>query len=156
MAHRRLAEWGRLLNRHVCYQHGVDAHARTLGIELINTAVKDQVGVHQQADRNGRVLLADRRQHLETLGWRHAGGKCAQRRILDGRAICQRVRERNTQLQRVGTGFNQGIDNLQRLFRARVAQGDEGNERAFLAGLQLCKYVIVAFHQISPRAFRIS
>ena len=156
VAHRCLTEWRRLLNRHVCHQNGVDAHASAFGVKLIDTAVEHQVGVHQQADRNGRVLLANRRQHLEALGRRHAGGECAQRRILDGRAIRQRIGERNTQLQRVGPGFNQGVDNLQRLFRTRIAQGDEGNERAFLAGFQLCKYVIVAFHQISPRAFRIS
>ncbi len=156
MAHRRLAERCGLFNRHVGYQHRVDAHPRALGIKFVDSAVEYQVGVHQQTNRNARVLLADRRQHLEALGWRHACGKRSQRRVLNGRAIRQRVRERDPQLQRIGTGFNQGVDNLQRLLRARIAQGDEGNERAFLAGFQLCKYVIVAFHQISPRAFRIS
>ena len=102
------------------------------------------------------MLLTDRGQHLKTLRWGDARGKGTQSGVLNGRAIRQRVRERDPQLQRIGTGFNQGVDDLQRLFRARIAQGDEGNERAFLAGFQFCKYVIVAFHQISPRAFRIS
>jgi hypothetical protein len=72
------------------------------------------------------MLLTDRRQHFEALGWRHARGKGAQRRILDGRAIRQRVGERDPQLQRIGTGFNQGVDDFQRLFRAgspRVTKG---------------------------------
>ncbi len=156
VAHRRLTERRRLFNRHVCHQHRVDTHSGTFGIKFINTSAEHQVGVHQQADRNGRVLLTNCRQHFEALARRHARGKRAKRRVLDGRAIRQRIGEGNTQLQRVGTGINQGVDNLQRLLRAGVAQRHEGNERAFLAGFQLCKCVVVAFHQISPRAFRIS
>lgn len=41
----------RLFYRYVCHQNGVDTHARALGVKLINTTVKHQVGVHQQANR---------------------------------------------------------------------------------------------------------
>ena len=76
--------------------------------------MEHQIGVHQQPNGNGRVLLADGRQHLEALGRRDAGGESAQRRALDSGAIRQRIGEGDAQLQRVRTGFDQGVDNLQR------------------------------------------
>ncbi len=91
MTHCRLAERGRLFNGHIGNQNRIDAHARTLGVKFINATVKHQVSIHQQANRNGRVLLADRCQHLKTLRWRDASRKGAQGGVLNGRAICQRV-----------------------------------------------------------------
>ena len=77
VAHCRLTEWRRLFNGHVSHQHGVNAHAGALCVKRINTAAEHQIGVHQQADRNGRVLLTDRRQHFKALARRHARGKRA-------------------------------------------------------------------------------
>ncbi len=57
------------------------------------------------------------------------------------------------QLQRIGTGFNQSVDNFLATAPGPIAQRRR-NERAFLAGFQLCKCVIVAFHQISPSCFQ--
>lgn len=102
------------------------------------------------------MLLADGRQHLEALGRRDAGGEGAQRRALDGRAIRQRIGEGDAQLQRVRAGFDQGVDNLQRQRRVRIAQRHERDEGAFLAAFQTREQLLITFHQISPRAFKMS
>ncbi|MNF06689.1 hypothetical protein D3C80_2066940 [compost metagenome] len=75
--------------------------------------MEHQIGVHQQADRHAGVFLADSGQHFEALSRRDARGESAQRRTLNGWTVSQRIGERDTQLQRVGAGFNQGIDDLQ-------------------------------------------
>ncbi len=93
MAHRP-AERGGLFHRHVGHQHRVDADAGALGIERIDARAEDEVGIHQQADWDGRMLLADRRQHLKALRRGHSRGEGAQGRALDGRAVRQRVGER--------------------------------------------------------------
>ena len=151
----QLAERRGLFHGHVCYRDRVDTNARAFCIELVNTTVEHRVGVHQQTNRNGRVLLADRRQHFKALGWGHACRKGAQGGVLDGRAIRQRIGERNTQLQRVGAGFNQGVDNLQRLLRAGVAQRNEGDERAF-GGISVQQIRYRSVPSDFPRAFKIS
>ena len=156
MAHRRLAERGGLFHRHVGHQHRVDADAGALGIERIDARAEDEVGIHQQADWDGRMLLADRRQHLKALRRGHSRGEGAQGRALDGRAVRQRVGERDPQFKGIGAAFDQRIDNFQRLLRSRIAKGDKGDEGAFLAIFQLGKQRLIAFHQISPRAFRMS
>ena len=79
------------------------------------------------------MLVADRRQHFEALRRGDAGGKSAQCGTLNRRAVGQRVGEGDPQFQRIGAGFNQRIDDFQRLFRPRIAEGDEGNKGAFLA-----------------------
>lgn len=131
MAHRRLAERGGLFHRHVGHQHRVDADAGALGIERIDARAEDEVGIHQQADWDGRMLLADRRQHLKALRRGHSRGEGAQGRALDGRAVRQRVGERDPQFKGISAAFDQRIDNFQRLLRSRIAKGDKGDEGAF-------------------------
>jgi hypothetical protein len=58
------------------------------------------------------VFVANRRQHFKTLRRVNASGKGAQGCALNRRAIRQRIGERNPQLQGVGAGFNQRIDDL--------------------------------------------
>ncbi len=79
------------------------------------------------------MLVTDCRQHFEALRRGDAGGKSAQCGALNRRAVGQRVREGDPQFQRIGAGFNQRIDDFQRLLRPRIAEGDEGNKGAFLA-----------------------
>ncbi len=131
MAHRRPAERGGLFHRHVGHQHRVDADAGALGIERIDARAEDEVGIHQQADWDGRMLLADRRQHLKST----APGSLPRRRRAgprpDGRTVRQRVGERDPQFKGIGAAFDQRIDNFQRLLRSRIAKGDKGDEGAF-------------------------
>jgi hypothetical protein len=77
------------------------------------------------------MLLANRRQHLKALRRRHAAAKA--RRCAGWSGHPPAGRRRDPQLQRIGAAFNQRIDNFQRLLRSRIAKGDKGNERAFLA-----------------------
>jgi len=56
------------------------------------------------------MLFANTGQHVEALRWRHTRSKSTQICILNGRAIGQRIGERYTQFQCVGTGFDQRID----------------------------------------------
>ena len=58
------------------------------------------------------MFVANRRQHFKTLRWIDTRGKGAQGCALNRRAIRQRIGERNPQLQGVGAGFNQRIDDL--------------------------------------------
>ncbi len=51
---------------------------------------------------------------------------------LDGRAVRQRVGERDPQFKGISAAFDQRIDNFQRLLRSRIAKGDKGDEGAFL------------------------
>ena len=59
------------------------------------------------------MLLANQRQHFKALRWCDAGGKRTQSGFLNGWAIGQRIGERNAELKRVGTGFNQRINDFQ-------------------------------------------
>lgn len=67
MTQRGLAEGRGLFHGHIGNQHRIDADFLALGIKLINAFVKHQVGIHQKADGNGRVLLANECQHLKAL-----------------------------------------------------------------------------------------
>ena len=59
------------------------------------------------------MLLANQRQHFKALRRCNAGGKRSQGGFLYGRTVCQRIGERNAELKRVGTGFNQRINDFQ-------------------------------------------
>lgn len=130
MAHRRTAERGGLFHRHVGHQHRVDADAGALGIERIDARAEDEVGIHQQADWDGRMLLADRRQHLKALRRGHSRGEGAQAAPRwSGRPPAGR--RKDPQFKGISAAFDQRIDNFQRLLRSRIAKGDKGDEGAF-------------------------
>ena len=96
MAQRGLAEGRGLFNWHIGNQHRIDADFLALGIKLINAFVKHQIGIHQQANGNGRVFLANQCQHFKTLCRSHTCRKGAQSGVLNGRAIRQWVGEGDT------------------------------------------------------------
>ncbi|MOA43129.1 hypothetical protein D3C78_1652510 [compost metagenome] len=112
MASCRRAERRGLFERYVRDQHGIYTGLRTALIKCVNTAVEHQVGVHQQANRNIRVLLTDRRQHFETVRWRNPRSESTQSCTLNGWAIGQRIREGDPQLQGICTVLHQRINDL--------------------------------------------
>ncbi len=154
--HRCFAERRRLFHRHVGHQNGIDTHFRTAGIKTVNAVGEYQVGVHQQADWQIGILLPYCGQHLEAARWRGAGSEGAQRGILNGWAISQRIGEGNAQLQRIGTACDQRVDNLQRQYRRGIAEGNKGHKGAFLAFGKAVKQLLITLHQISPCAVRMS
>ena len=93
MTQRGLAEGSGLFHWHIGNQHRIDADFLALGIKLINAFVKHQVGIHQKADGNGRVLLANECQHLKALRRGYSRRKSTQCGVLNRRAIRQWVGE---------------------------------------------------------------
>src|SRR5690606_39092145 len=65
---------------------------------------------------------------------------------LDGRAVGHRVGERHAQLDHVGTGVRQALEDAQRGGVGGVAGGDEGHQRCAVFRFQFGETVLQAAH----------
>src|SRR5690606_28507328 len=84
--------------------------------------------------------------HLQGFRQGLAGFQGAQGGELDGHAVGHRVGERHAQFDHVGTGFWQALEDRQGGVVARVASGDEGDQRGAALGLQLGEALFKTAH----------
>ncbi len=93
----------RLLGRQVQRQHAVDADRGGPRHERVEAEAIDRVGVGEEHDRRAHVS-AQLLHQIERLRQGHAAGERPLGRPLDHRAIGERLRERDAELDDVGAG----------------------------------------------------
>ena len=103
---------------HVDGQVGDDerrgAGVACIGVEALPPVRLEQRGVRHRDERDAD-LAADRAQVLEALGGAHARGEGTLRSAPDHRAVRERIREREADLDQVGAACLGGARELRRL-----------------------------------------
>ncbi len=128
--------------------------ARVFGLprELGKTHLPDRIDVgHRHQSRPG--LAAQARQQLKRRVHRGARPQRPFRGALDGRAIGERVGEGNADFQNIGARFEISEGKGFGCSQIGIAAGDKGDERAFLAGLEVGENAGQTIHkEVAPPA----
>ena len=132
-----LRELAGLLRRIVDDEHTVDACRRgTVGEHGLAHRL-DRVRVTHQHDRRRAIACAKIANEREYVGESDVLGKRPLGRALDYRAVRHRIRERNAQLDHVGAGRGQRVEQRRHGCERRIAGGDVRNQRGAARCLQL-------------------
>ena len=112
-----------------------------VGEKLVDAVDVDRIVIAHQHQRRGVVVLAKPAHHRQRLLQGHAGLQRAQPRRLDRRTVRHRIGEGHADLDDVGAGLRQRLDDLERGRRIRIAghqEGDEGRAALFLQFGEAC------------------
>jgi hypothetical protein len=143
---RRLAQLVVVLRRQVDHDQAVDAGSLGVGDEALDAVDEDRVVVAHQHQRRALVAGAEFAHHLQGLGQRLLGPQRADIGELDGRTVGHRVGEGHAQLDHVGAGVRQALENLQGSLVVGVTGGDEGDQRGAVFLLEFGETVVQAAH----------
>ena len=114
----------------------------------LDAALIDEVVVAHQQDRRVVVagLLAEAAHHVEGAVDRHAGLERALARDLDRRSVGHRIGERHAELDQVGAGRRQALQDLVADLGIGIAGRDVDDEPGALVGLELLETLGDAAH----------
>ena len=143
----RVAQLAVMLGGHVHHDQAVDASCLGIGNELRHAVFMDRVEIAHQHQRRVVVVLAELANHLQGFQQVLLGAQCADIGQLDGRAIGHRVGEGHAQLDHIGAGGRQALEDRQRGVIAGVASGDEGHQGGAVLFFKLRKAGLQAAHQ---------
>src|SRR5690606_10197878 len=116
--------------------------------ELVHAVVVNGVEVAHQHQRGVGFACAEFADHLQRLGQGLLAGQGADVGQLDRRAVGHRVGEGHAQLDHVGTGGRQALEDGQGGVVVRVAGGDEGDQGGTVLLFQLGKSALQTAHQL--------
>ena len=135
---RRQAKLVVFLRRQVDDDQAVDAGGLGVGEECVDAVDVDRIVVAHQHDRRRVVVLAERAHQRERLHHGLAGVERAQARGLDRRPVGHRIGERHAELDHVGAGLRQRLEDRERRSRQSGSPAmSEGDERGAAFALQL-------------------
>ena len=132
--------------RHVGDEHAVHPRLRRLRVEMVAAARHDEIGVGEDADRHRRMTRAESGEQSEAIRRPSPRRQRPRRSRLDHRPVGDRIGEGDADLQHVGAGLDQRVEDRRARFDRRIAEHDEGAERALLAR----EHLFVAAHRPSP------
>ena len=112
----------------------------------------DRIVVAHQHDRRRVVVLAERADHGERLDHGLAGVERAQAAGLDRRAVRHRIGERHAELDHVGAGLGQRLQDFQRGLGVGIAGHREGDERGAAFAFQVREALVDAGGHLRERA----
>ena len=139
---RRQAKLVVFLGRQIDDDQPVDAGRLRVGEELVDAVDVDRIVVAHQHDRRVVVALAELAHHGERLLQRLPGLERALRRRLDRGAVRHRIGERHAELDHVGAGRRQRLEDRERGLGIGIAGGEEGHQRGAALALQIGKAVV--------------
>ena len=132
---RRQAEFGVFLGRQIDDDQAIDAGRLRVGEKTLDAIDIDRVVIAHENERRRLVMRAEIGGERQRLGERRAGLERAQARGLDRRPIGHRIGEGHAELDHVGAGRRQRLQDRERSRKIGIAGHDEGHQRgAALAG----------------------
>ncbi len=143
----RVAQLAVMLRRHVDHDQAINAGFFRVGDELWHTVFVDRVEVTHQHQWCVVIALAELANHLQGFRQILLGFQRADVGQLNRRAVGHRVGEGHAQLDHVGAGRRQTLEDRQRGVITRVAGGDEGHQGRAVLFFQLRKAGLQAAHQ---------
>ena len=137
--HRRQAQFGVFLRRQIDDDQAVDAGGLRIGEKLVDAIDVDRIVIAHQHQRRGVIVLAEPAHHLQRLLQGHAGLQRAQPGRLDRRTVRHRIGEGHADLDDVGAGLRQRLDDVERGRGIGIARHQESDERRAALLLQFGK-----------------
>ena len=150
---RRDAQLGVLLGRQVDDNQPVDARSPGVGQKPFDSIDIDRVVIAHQNDGRRLVARAEVLDELERLPERRSAFERPKPRCLDRRAVGHRVGEGHADLDHVGPGGGQGLQDVERGRKVRVARHHKGHESGPPLGLQGGKTGVDTGGHAAPESF---